>query len=433
MTVKRDSIVDSIRRLPPGSKVSVRGLAEELGVSVGTAHKAVRLAEELGLVQVVPRSGTFRSDDACRETGPEGLLLSNVIERLGLTVLCGARYANVPIGEIILGDGSAEQFSARLMASPGKPLCLVGDRLEILQRAADAGANIIATSGTQVNTVQLVMAMERGSCVLSSEQDSLTVYGLLCSELAKSVGSVPADSVRNWMRMPLYVYYNDLVADWHRLYRPILSMNSKCAVVDDDLNICGTLDTVAALSSTPSRKVSSLYTSGTDCFTADEDTPMDELADRMITEGSSAAYITRGKVLSGMITTNDMLRYYQYCLSAAGNSGKSSPALELLNRDRQDKLRNVYLAKLPGVGETDAEQLFSLLLSAGRRHAEELLGTSRGLQSGTFYVLDECSPTELMLSSEVIKRTEKISVLEMEAFDDSAMYARCIFVISVSN
>lgn len=83
MTVKRDSIVDSIRRLPPGSKVSVRGLAEELGVSVGTAHKAVRLAEELGLVQVVPRSGTFRSDDACRETGPEGLLLSNVIERLG--------------------------------------------------------------------------------------------------------------------------------------------------------------------------------------------------------------------------------------------------------------------------------------------------------------------------------------------------------------
>lgn len=160
---------------------------------------------------------------------------------------------------------------------------------------------------------------------------------------------------------------------------------------------------------------------------------MDELADRMITEGSSAAYITRGKVLSGMITTNDMLRYYQYCLSAAGNSGKSSPALELLNRDRQDKLRNVYLAKLPGVGETDAEQLFSLLLSAGRRHAEELLGTSRGLQSGTFYVLDECSPTELMLSSEVIKRTEKISVLEVEAFDDSAMYARCIFVISVSN
>lgn len=61
MTVKRDAVVDSIRGLAPGSKVSVRGLAEELGVSVGTAHKAVRTAEELGLVQVVPRSGTFRS------------------------------------------------------------------------------------------------------------------------------------------------------------------------------------------------------------------------------------------------------------------------------------------------------------------------------------------------------------------------------------
>lgn len=82
--------------------------------------------------------------------------MSSVIERLGLTVLCGARCANVPIGEIILGDGSVEQFSARLLSARGKPLCLVGDRLEILQRAADAGANIIATSGTQVNTVQLI-------------------------------------------------------------------------------------------------------------------------------------------------------------------------------------------------------------------------------------------------------------------------------------
>lgn len=433
MTVKRDAVVDSIRGLAPGSKVSVRGLAEELGVSVGTAHKAVRTAEELGLVQVVPRSGTFRSAGEGLDGGSEGLLLSSVIERLGLTVLCGARFANVPIGEIILGDGSVEQFSARLLSARGKPLCLVGDRIEILQRAADAGANIIATNGTQVNTVQLVTAREHGSCVLSSEQDSLIVYGLLCSEFAKSVGSVPADSVRNWMRMPLYVYYNDLVADWHRLYRPILSMNSKCAVVDDDLNICGTLDAVAALSSTPSREVSSLYTSGTDCFTADEDTPMDELADRMITEGSSAAYITKGRVLSGMITANDMLRYYQYCLSAAGIRSTAALSLEILNRDRQEKHRNVYLAKLPGVERVDAEQLFSLLFSAGRRHAEELMGTSRGLQSGTFYVLDECSATELMLSSEVIKRTEKMSVIEVEAFDDSAIYSRCIFVISTSN
>ena len=74
--------------------------------------------------------------------------------------------------------------------------------------------------------------------------------------------------------MPLYLYYNDIVADWHRLFRPIFSLCSKCAVVDDDLNICGTVDAINALAATPSRKISSLYSAGGGCFVTDEDTSM---------------------------------------------------------------------------------------------------------------------------------------------------------------
>ena len=93
----------------------------------------------------------------------------------------------------------------------------------------------------------------------------------------------------DWMRTPPYLYYNDIVADWHSIYRPIFSLCSRCAVVDDELSICGTVDAIRALGSAPSRKISSLYLDDCTCFTAYEDTPIDELAGRMIAEGSPAA------------------------------------------------------------------------------------------------------------------------------------------------
>ena len=199
----------------------------------------------------------------------------------------------LPIGEIITGDGSAEQFSARLMASPGKPLCLVGTGWRYCSVRPMPARISLLRSGTQVNTVQLVMAMEGAHvfCPQAGQPDGL--WTAVLWSWPRAWASVPADSVRNWMRMPLYVYYNDLVADWHRLYRPILSMNSKCAVVDDDLNICGTLDTVAALSSTPlAKSVQSLYF-GDRLLHGGRGHADGRAGGPYDNGGSSAAYITR--------------------------------------------------------------------------------------------------------------------------------------------
>ena len=57
---KSDMIIEYIERLPEGARVSVRGLSKELGVSEGTAFKAIRLADERGLVETRPRAGTVR-------------------------------------------------------------------------------------------------------------------------------------------------------------------------------------------------------------------------------------------------------------------------------------------------------------------------------------------------------------------------------------
>ena len=47
MSEKKEKLLSFISALPAGTKVSVRNLARDLGVSEGTAYKAIKRAEEL--------------------------------------------------------------------------------------------------------------------------------------------------------------------------------------------------------------------------------------------------------------------------------------------------------------------------------------------------------------------------------------------------
>ncbi|HBR09184.1 MAG TPA: hypothetical protein DD735_09875, partial [Clostridiales bacterium] len=399
MAEKRATLIDYIKEIPEGQKISVRNLAKSMSVSKGTAYRAIKAAEEMGLVETMPRSGTVRIAQTARSDEKADTLASE-IKRLGLTVLCGAEHADIPLNRIILGDGSLEQFKKNVRSADGNVLCLVGDRPEILQEAISLGINVLTTGGARVSELQLMAAEQNGCCVMCTGQDSLLVYDLLRSECLDKTAFSPGDSARNWMQMPLYLYYNDIVADWHRLYRPIVSLFSRCAVVNDDLNICGTLDAVSAMSSTPSRKISSLYSSDVECFVADEDTSMQILAERLIKEGSAAAYITRGDTLCGIITSNDILKYYQYKNASGGQMSRGYAALELVNHGSQ-MMTSTYTAKVPETECGACESLFGILVSAARQHCMEKFKSQFSLTSGTFYSLEDCNSCNLIVTSEI--------------------------------
>ena len=57
---KHEEIIKYIISLDIGTKISVRGLSSELGVSEGTSYRAIKECENLGIVNTVPRVGTIR-------------------------------------------------------------------------------------------------------------------------------------------------------------------------------------------------------------------------------------------------------------------------------------------------------------------------------------------------------------------------------------
>jgi Cu2+-exporting ATPase len=57
---KHEDIIKYILSLEVGTKISVRSIASALGVSDGTAYRAIKDSDALGIVTTIPRVGTVR-------------------------------------------------------------------------------------------------------------------------------------------------------------------------------------------------------------------------------------------------------------------------------------------------------------------------------------------------------------------------------------
>lgn len=424
MSKKMDAVVEHIKSLEVGTKVSVRSLAELLSVSEGTAYKGIKQAQALDLVQTKAKAGTIRIPDR-KTTLEHAISLDTAIRQLGLSILAG-ELRDTQINSIVIGDGSMTQFRQSIRQAGDVVLCLVGDRADFQREAIASGALLLITSGTPLSQSLELAAIQNRSCVLGAQQDSYTVLHLLHALQGPEPADTRLDSVRNWMRTPQYLYYNDIVSDWHRVYSDIFSLNARYAIVDDDLKICGSLDAANVLSAAPTEKLYNLYDWQKMCCVINNDTPMDVLAEKLIAKNTELAFVEQAGGLCGLITANDVLRYYRYGRS---RRGQHASLLELANRNPSHS-RYVYLAHLHRCKEQPAEapagQLFPLLLEAAAQHAGALLGGQCLLDSGTFYTpAPLLEPGEIMISSEVMKQSQESCSLEIEMYDDSACYVRC--------
>ncbi len=88
MPTKHEQILRYIEQLDVGEKISVRTIARELGVSEGTAYRAIKEAENQGLVNTVERVGTVRVERK-RSSNIERLTFAEVVNIVDGQVLGG--------------------------------------------------------------------------------------------------------------------------------------------------------------------------------------------------------------------------------------------------------------------------------------------------------------------------------------------------------
>jgi predicted transcriptional regulator len=99
MTTKHDRIIQYIMNLEAGAAISVRKVARELGVSQGTAYRAIKEAENREYVKTFPRMGTIRVEQD-KKRGIERLTFAEAAAMVDGTVLGGNRGLNKTLVQI---------------------------------------------------------------------------------------------------------------------------------------------------------------------------------------------------------------------------------------------------------------------------------------------------------------------------------------------
>lgn len=424
MISKNERVIEYIARLEAGEKVSVRKLAQELGVSEGTAYKSIKQAEAQGLVMTKPKVGTVRitlkSGDDMDST------LAEAARSVGAVCLCGGeRATEVELPYILVCDGDRKQFMDNVRRAGGSVLCILGGRPDFQYLAVELGCHILLSDGSLPDEELLAMAEKKGLCVFVSEQDSSTLLGMLSHRINSGISHRDMSHVRDWMQMPRYLYHDDMVTEWYRLYSDIYYRGSGCAVVDDSLKICGTVEAMAAMNAAPNIQLSQIMDVPAPGSFVSEDMGMEELAEMLVKSDRLFTSVNSSDGMSGFIGMSDVLRYFLYSKSYRHFDSGEGAKLEIASDDRENEKR-LYTLQLPDTGdEINRSGFVSSIYSAAAWHAHYILGGPVELVSSSINTLETVTKAgEYLVSSSVLKRDGKELLLELEMFNDHASYLK---------
>ena len=102
MTTKHEQIIQHIISLSVGSKISVRQIAKDLNVSDGTAYRAIKEAENQGIVSTIERVGTIRIERKKKENF-DRLTFAEVVNIIDGQVLGGHDGLYKTLSKFVIG------------------------------------------------------------------------------------------------------------------------------------------------------------------------------------------------------------------------------------------------------------------------------------------------------------------------------------------
>src|SRR5699024_8896229 len=143
MTTKHEQIIEHIHSLNIGTKISVRQIAKKLQVSEGTAYRAIKGAQNQGLVSTVDRVGTIRSKQNKKDNF-ERLTFAEIINIVDGQVLGGNMGLDKTLNKFLIG---AMQIDAIARYTEPDSLFIVGNRTDAQRLALNDGAAVLITGG----------------------------------------------------------------------------------------------------------------------------------------------------------------------------------------------------------------------------------------------------------------------------------------------
>lgn len=236
MATKHDRIMTYIEDLPVGERISVRSIAKNLGVSEGTAYRAIKDAEVTGLVSTIQRVGTIRIERKMKEH-IEKLTFGEIIKIIEGDLYGGKAGLDKVLNKFVIG-AMTEKAMLRYI-TPGS-LVIVGNREEAQKLALENGAAVLITGGFSTSSEIIQLADRLAMPVLGTSYDTFTVATMInramSDQLIKKDIMLIGDIFAS-LEHTDYLLGCDTVADYHRLAEK--SHHTRFPIVNKSLRLIG--------------------------------------------------------------------------------------------------------------------------------------------------------------------------------------------------
>lgn len=175
MKSKHQKILEYIKKLPIGGKISVRKVAKDLKVSEGTAYRAIKEAENKGFVSSIERVGTVRIQKKERDN-IEKLSYSEIVNIVSGQLIAGRGGIHEIVQDFAIGAMDVAQVEKHIRKGT---LLIIGNRPKIIEMALNKGAAILATGGYIPSEEIKNMADEHNLPLIVTSHDTFSVTHLI--------------------------------------------------------------------------------------------------------------------------------------------------------------------------------------------------------------------------------------------------------------
>ncbi|XEC96457.1 DRTGG domain-containing protein [Paenibacillus tarimensis] len=433
---KHEIILKYIQGLNIGDKISVRSIAKALDVSEGTAYRALKEAEKIGIVSTKERIGTVRIEKKQRNQ-LDRLTFAEVAAILDGDVLGGASGLDTPLHKFVIG---AMELDAMLAYIDKGSLLIVGNRENAHRCAIEEGAGVLITGGFDTSMDVKRLADERGLPIISSKHDTFTVASIINRAMYDRVIKrkiMLIEDIVSFDRTIDTLKPGDPVEMFFRLQSN--TGQTHYPVIDEWNRLIGIVTAKDIVGSSQEQTVDKVMTRNP--ITVRPNMPITAAAHTMASEGvDMLPIVDRQRKLLAVVRRHEVLAAMQF----ANKQPKSGETFD-------DLIWNGFV-KIPGekegegwvyrgritpqmsgpLGTSSEGILMTLLMQSTRRTIWELIRRDHMPESiTTYYVRPIQIDSEISITPKLLEMNRKSAKLEVEIVDDMGLAAKAMLAVQM--
>ncbi len=429
MATKHEQLLEYIKNLEIGHKISVRQVAKALSVSEGTAYRAIKDAENQGFVSTIERVGTIRIEKK-HKGNIERLTYAEVVNIVDGQVLGGKEGLHKTLNRFVIG---AMKLEAMMRYIDAGGLLIVGNRDQAHINALQAGAAVLITGGFDTSDEVKRFADQLQLPVISTSYDTFTVAAMInraiYDQLIKKEILLVSDILIPLERTST-LFINDKVDEWHS--QNALTGHSRYPVIDGTNRLCGIVTSKDIIGKDRNMTIDKVMTK--DPITLNEATSVASAAHLMIWEGIECLPVMGvNRKLIGIITRQDVLKAVQMSQRQpqVGETIDDLVEDQLSELDGEDKsFRFVVSPQMTNqLGSLSNGVITTVVTTVARRYFNRHKKGDLVIETITLYFLKPVQlESSVLIKLNILEETRRTAKFDVELFNEGQVVGKAFLV-----